>query len=86
MSSIEELRQDINRLEIKVEQVLTEIKPISRLYRGNGKPSLDARVLLAESEIEDVRGSTRWALRTALTAIASAAGMALWYILTILTK
>lgn len=82
MSEYDEVRKDISRLEIKIEQVLTEIKPLTHLYRGNGKPSLEARVLLNETDLKELKGSTRWATRTAVTAIASAAGTALWYILT----
>lgn len=82
MSEYEQVRKDISRLEIKVEQILTEIKPLTHLYRGNGKPSLEARVLLNETDLAELKGSTKWATRTAITAIASAAGTALWYILT----
>ena len=82
MSEIEDLRKDVSRIEIKVEQVLTEIQPMCKLYRGNGKPGIDVRMSLAEDNLIDMKESTKWATRTALTAIISAAGTALWYIIT----
>ena len=82
MSDISDLRKDVSRIEIKVEQVLIEIQPICQLYRGNGKPSLDARMSVAENDLGEAKESTKWATRTALTALVSAAGTALWYIIT----
>ena len=82
MSEIEDLRKDMSRIELKVEQVLIKLEPISRLYRGNGKPSLDVRVSVVENDIEDVKGTSQWASRTAVGALITTAGTALWYILT----
>ena len=82
MSEIQDLSKDVSRIEIKVEQVLTEIQPMCKLYRGNGKPGIDVRMSLAEDNLIDMKESTKWATRTALTVIISAAGTALWYIIT----
>ena len=82
MSEIEDLRKDMSRIEIKIEQVLTKLEPISRLYRGNGKPSLDVRVSVVENDIQDAKEASQWASRTAIGALFTTAGTALWYILT----
>jgi len=82
VTDLQDLRKDMSRIEIKIEQVLTKIEPISRLYRGNGKPSLDVRVSVVENDIEDVKGTSQWASRTAIGALITTAGTALWYILT----
>lgn len=78
---IKDLRQHMQRIEIKVEQVLTELQPICKLHRGNGKPGLDVRLSVAETELEDVKGSTQWALRTAVTAIIGALSSVVLYLL-----
>jgi len=82
VTDLQDLRKDMSRIEIKIEQVLTKIEPISRLYRGNGKPSLDVRVSVVENDIEDVKGTSQWASRTAIGALITTAGTAIWYILT----
>jgi len=82
VTDLQDLRKDMSRIEIKIEQVLTKIEPISRLYRGNGKPSLDVRVSVVENDIEDVKGTSQWASRTAVGALITTAGTAIWYILT----
>lgn len=82
MTEIEDLRKDMSRIEIKVEQVLTKLEPISRLYRGNGKPSLDVRVSVVENDLQDAKNTSQWASRTAVGALITTAGTALWYILT----
>jgi len=78
---IKELQQNLQRIEIKVEQVLTELQPICKLHRGNGKPGLDVRMSVAETELEDVKGSTQWAFRTAVTAIIGALSSVVLYLL-----
>tara|TARA_R110000751_G_scaffold157562_1_gene263058 strand:- start:82 stop:336 length:255 start_codon:yes stop_codon:yes gene_type:complete len=78
---IKELRDHMQRIEIKVEQVLTELQPICKLHRGNGKPGLDVRMSVAESELDDVKSSTQWALRTAVTAIIGALSSVVLYLL-----
>lgn len=78
---IKELRDHMQRIEIKVEQVLTELQPICKLHRGNGKPGLDVRMSVTESELDDVKGSTQWALRTAVTAIIGALSSVVLYLL-----
>tara|TARA_R110000744_G_scaffold63453_2_gene130584 strand:- start:48 stop:302 length:255 start_codon:yes stop_codon:yes gene_type:complete len=78
---IKDLRDHMQRIEIKVEQVLTELQPICKLHRGNGKPGLDVRMSVAESELDDVKGSTQWALRTAVTAIIGALSSVVLYLL-----
>ena len=78
---IKDLQQHMQRIEIKVEQVLTELQPICKLHRGNGKPGLDVRLSVTETELEDVKGSTQWALRTAVTAIIGALSSVVLYLL-----
>ena len=82
MTEIDDLRKDMSRIEIKIEQVLTKIEPISRLYRGNGKPSLDVRVSVVENDLQDAKDTSQWASRTDIGALITTAGTALWYILT----
>lgn len=78
---IKDLQKHMQRIEIKVEQVLTELQPICKLHRGNGKPGLDVRMSVAETELDDVKGSTQWALRTAVTAIIGALSSVVLYLL-----
>tara|TARA_R110002051_G_scaffold24308_1_gene60468 strand:+ start:499 stop:753 length:255 start_codon:yes stop_codon:yes gene_type:complete len=78
---IKDLQKHMQRIEIKVEQVLTELQPICKLHRGNGKPGLDVRMSVAETELDDVKGSTQWAFRTAVTAIIGALSSVVLYLL-----
>tara|TARA_R110002020_G_scaffold179804_2_gene373530 strand:- start:6837 stop:7091 length:255 start_codon:yes stop_codon:yes gene_type:complete len=78
---IKDLQKHMQRIEIKVEQVLTELQPICKLHRGNGKPGLDVRMSVAESELDDVKSSTQWAFRTAVTAIIGALSSVVLYLL-----
>jgi hypothetical protein len=78
---IKDLQKHMQRIEIKVEQVLTELQPICKLHRGNGKPGLDVRMSVAETELEDVKSSTQWAFRTAVTAIIGALSSVVLYLL-----
>jgi len=81
MTELKEIEQHIQRIEIKVEQILTELQPMCKLHRGNGKAGLDARLSVAEAEIEDTKESGRWAMRTAVTAILGALTSVVLYLL-----
>ncbi len=82
---IEELRnvrQDLVKLESRVDTfqktLETELRPLNRLFQGNGKPSLEARLYHVEHEVKEQSQTTSWAFRTALGAALGALGTVLW--------
>lgn len=81
MTELQELRDEVKRIDVKVERILCQLEPISNLYAGNGKKSLEARVSVAENDIADSKDSTRWAMRTAVTAILGALSSVVLYLL-----
>ena len=76
------LRDDVNKLSQKIEAMHAELKPVTHLFRGNGKPSLEARIFHAEKTIDAQVNNTRWALRTALASGVTAVATMLWYLIT----
>lgn len=78
---LKEIQENIKRIEIKVGQILTELQPMCKLHRGNGKAGLDVRLSVAENELDDLKSATQWTFRTALTAIIGALSSVVLYLL-----
>ena len=82
MHEIQNLRSDIVKVQARVESMQetlqAELKPVLRLYSGNGRPSLEARLYHTEKEVQDHGSSARWATRTALAGLVSAVAGLLW--------
>ena len=76
------IRDDVNKLSQKIEAMHAELKPVSSLFRGNGKPSLEARIFHAEKTLDAQVNNTRWAMRWALGSAATAIATVLWYMIT----
>jgi len=75
---VEAIKAEIQR----VEQTITaELKPLAQLFRGNGKPSLEARLYHLEQELNQHQGNARWATRAAALATVTALATVLWSIL-----
>jgi len=75
---VEAIKAEIRR----VEQTITaELKPLAQLFRGNGKPSLEARLFHMEKELARHKGNARWAIRSAVGAMATALGTVVWSLL-----
>ena len=82
---LEVIKAEIRRLEQKVDAgqdtLEAQLRPLVQLYRGNGKPSLEARVFHVEREVDDQTNNTRWAIRSAVAAMLAALGTVLWSII-----
>jgi len=75
---VEAIKAEIRR----VEQTITaELKPLAKLFRGNGKPSLEARIYHIEQEQQQAQGNARWATRAAAGATVTALAAVLWFII-----
>ena len=74
-NQVEAIKAEIRR----VEQTITaELKPLAQLFRGNGQPSLEARLYHLEQELKQQTGNARWALRAAAGATVTALAAVLW--------
>lgn len=82
VTEIQNLRSDVVKLEGRVEAMndtlAAELRPMIRLYLGNGKPSLEARLYLMESEVASQASQARWAIRTAVTGLVGALATIVW--------
>lgn len=82
VKELQKVSQDLVRLDSRVDNlqqtIQTELKPLNRLFQGNGKPSLEARIYHVEHEVEEQSNVTSWAFKTALCAALSAAGTIVW--------
>jgi hypothetical protein len=85
LEAISSIRTEVAKLDSKIETVQTtinaELKPLSRLFAGNGRPSLEARLYHIEQEMDDSQKNTTWAFRTAVGAAISGVGCLLWNLL-----
>tara|TARA_B100000530_G_scaffold316972_1_gene247701 strand:- start:6147 stop:6407 length:261 start_codon:yes stop_codon:yes gene_type:complete len=75
------IRNEVSQLTTKVEAVHAELKPIAHLFRGNGKPSLEARIYHQEQILETQVANTRWAVRLALGSGLTALATVLWFLI-----
>ena len=82
VKELQKVSQDLVRLDSRVDNlqqtIQTELKPLNRLFQGNGKPSLEARIYHVEHEVEEQSNVTGWAFKTALCAAVSAVGTIVW--------
>ena len=82
IKELQKVSQDLVRLDSRVDNlqqtIQTELKPLNKLFQGNGKPSLEARIYHVEHEVEEQSNVTGWALKTALCAAVSAIGTIVW--------
>ena len=72
LDAVTDLQKQINEIDVKIETLNAELKPFSKLLRGNGRPSLDARLFHIEQEVKQQQQSATWAYRTAAGAVLSA--------------
>jgi hypothetical protein len=83
--AVSSIQTEVAKLDSKIETVQTtinaELKPLSRLFVGNGKPSLEARLYHMEQEMDDQCKNTTWAFRTAVGAGITTLGTLLWNLL-----
>lgn len=75
------IRNEVSQLTTKVEAIHAELKPITHLFRGNGKPSLEARIYHQEQQLESQVANTRWAVRLALGSGLTALATVLWFLI-----
>ena len=82
VKELQKVSQDLVRLDGRVDNlqqtIQTELKPLNRLFQGNGKPSLEARIYHVEHEVEEQSNVTGWAFKPALCAAVSAVGTIIW--------
>lgn len=72
LDAVTDLQKQINEIDVKIETLNAELKPFGKLLRGNGRPSLDARLFYIEQEVKQQQQSATWAYRTAAGAVLSA--------------
>lgn len=70
--AVNELKQQTTDIDLKIETLNAELRPFTKLLRGNGRPSLDARLHYIEQEVKQQHEASRWAYRTAAGAVLSA--------------
>ena len=72
VKELQKVSRDIVKLESRVDNlqqtIQTELQPLNRLFQGNGKPSLEARLYHVEHEVRQQSQPPCWALKTALGA------------------
>jgi hypothetical protein len=72
LEAVSDLQKQTNEIDVKIETLNAELRPFTKLLRGNGRPSLDARLHYIEQEVKQQHESSRWAYRTAAGAVLSA--------------
>jgi|TARA_R110000824_G_scaffold9642_4_gene42854 hypothetical protein len=72
LEAVSNLQKQTNEIDVKIERLNAELQPFTRLLRGNGRPSLDARLHYIEQEVKQQHEASRWAYRTAAGAVVSA--------------
>tara|TARA_R110000824_G_scaffold11593_8_gene50825 strand:+ start:332 stop:595 length:264 start_codon:yes stop_codon:yes gene_type:complete len=70
--AVNELKKQTTDMNVKIETLNAELRPFTKLLRGNGRPSLDARLHYIEQEVKQQHEASRWAYRTAAGAVLSA--------------
>lgn len=82
VKELQKVSRDIVRLESRVDNlqqtIRTEFQPLKKLFQGNGKPSLEARLYYVEHELKEQGNMSNWAFKTALCAAISAIGTIVW--------
>ena len=72
VKELQKVSRDLVKLESRVDNlqqtIQTERQPLNRLFQGNGKPSLEARLYHVEHEVKEQSQTTSWAFKTALGA------------------
>ena len=72
VKELQKVSRDLVKLESRVDNlqqtIQTELQPLNRLFQGNGKPSLEARLYHVEHEVKEQSQTTNWAFKTALGA------------------
>ena len=72
VKELQKVSRDLVKLESRVDNlqqtIQTELQPLNRLFQGNGKPSLEARLYHVEHEVKEQSQATSWAFKTALGA------------------
>ena len=72
VKELQKVSRDLVKLESRVDNlqqtIQTELQPLNRLFQGNGKPSLEARLYHVEHEVKEQSQTTSWAFKTALGA------------------
>ena len=78
VKELQKVSRDLVKLESRVDNlqqtIQTELQPLNRLFQGNGKPSLEARLYHVEHEVKEQSQTTSWAFKTALGAALGALG------------
>ncbi len=75
------LRDKIQEMDTRLEAIQAELRPITKLFGGNGRPSLEARIYHQEQQVTLISRSAAWSARFAVGAMVGALGTLLWSLL-----
>lgn len=80
--AIGELRAKIQEMDARLESIQTELRPVIHIFRGNGRPGLEARLYHNEQKLDTLTQSTAWTARAAVGAGLSAIATIVWHFVT----
>jgi hypothetical protein len=80
LKAINDLREKVTEIDIKLESMNSELRPFVHLVRGNGRPGLEARLYHTEQKVDDLEKNANWSVKFAISALISAFGTIIWHI------
>lgn len=72
LTAVRDLQEKVNDIDLKLERMNTELKPVVHLVRGNGRAGLEARIYANEQRVETLSNHTTWAVRFGISALLGA--------------
>jgi len=78
LKAVNDLREKVTEIDIKLESMNSELRPFVHLVRGNGRPGLEARLYHNEQKVETLENHASWSMRFGVSALISALGTILW--------
>lgn len=81
LRAVNDLREKVCEIDIKLESMSSELKPFVHLVRGNGRPGLEARLYHNEQKVESLEGHASWSMRFGVMALVGAIGTIVWNLL-----
>ena len=72
------LRDKMQQMDSRLESIQAELRPMTKLFSGNGRPSLEARLYHLEQQSGLLGRSAAWSARFAIGALVCALGSLLW--------
>jgi hypothetical protein len=81
LKAVNDLREKVTEIDIKLESMNSELRPFVHLVRGNGRPGLEARLYHNEQKVDSLESHASWSLRFGVSALVAAVGTVVWQLL-----